>query len=102
MIEAYVPTGMASRRERPVGSRSSRFASLRQEFPHVDDSEGSTIFLMRKLSSPKIVRVSSVAEITIGGLAPVVRDVVGLVHDPTRPDGTARAYERFRRLESAI
>ncbi|CAD5175363.1 unnamed protein product [Musa acuminata subsp. burmannicoides] len=65
-----------------------------REFLHVDDLADAVVFLMDRYSGLEHVNVGSGKEVTIKGLAEMVKEVVGfegdLVWDSTKPDGTPR------------
>uniref|UniRef100_A0A1D1Y1I8 GDP-L-fucose synthase n=1 Tax=Anthurium amnicola TaxID=1678845 RepID=A0A1D1Y1I8_9ARAE len=65
-----------------------------REFLHVDDLADAVVFLLDKYSGLGHVNVGSGKEVTIRGLAEIVKEVVGfegeIVWDSTKPDGTPR------------
>ncbi|MBI1180261.1 MAG: NAD-dependent epimerase/dehydratase family protein [Alphaproteobacteria bacterium] len=65
-----------------------------REFLHVDDLADALVFLARHYSGSEIVNVGSGEEVSIAGLAELVRRTVGyagrLEFDPGKPDGTPR------------
>jgi GDP-L-fucose synthase len=73
-----------------------------REFLHVDDLASAAVFLMRNYSSSEIVNVGSGNEISIGGLAKLIGEIVGyrgeIVHDLSKPDGTPRKLLDSSRL----
>ena len=73
-----------------------------REFMHVDDLASAAVFLMNEYSSGEIVNVGTGQEISIRGLAGLVRKVVGfngeIVLDSTKPDGTPRKLLDVSRL----
>lgn len=68
--------------------------SPRREFLHVDDLADALVFLANNYRDGDIVNVGSGEEVTIAGLAQIVREVVGyqgkLAYDKSKPDGTPR------------
>ena len=66
----------------------------RREFLHVDDLADACVYLMKTYSEEEHVNVGYGDDISIGELAQLVMDVVGLDgtvrHDSSRPDGTPR------------
>ncbi len=73
-----------------------------REFMHVDDLASAAVFLMREYSSGEIVNVGTGQEISILGLAELIREVVGftgeIVLDSSKPDGTPRKLLDVSRL----
>jgi GDP-L-fucose synthase len=73
-----------------------------REFMHVDDLASAAVFLMREYSSGEIVNVGTGQEISILGLAELIREVTGytgeIVLDAARPDGTPRKLLDVSRL----
>jgi GDP-L-fucose synthase len=73
-----------------------------REFLHVDDLASAAVFLMRNYSSAEIVNVGSGDEVSIGGLAKLIGEIVGyrgqIVHDLSKPDGTPRKLLDSSRL----
>lgn len=65
-----------------------------REFLHVDDLAEACVFTMNNYSSDDFLNVGSGKEITIKGLAELIKDIVGfdgeLIFDHTKPDGTPR------------
>ena len=78
--------------------------SPRREFLHVDDLADAALFLMREYGGEEIVNVGVGNDLTIGELAQLVREVVGLVgeivYDADKPDGTPRKLLDVSRLTS--
>jgi GDP-L-fucose synthase len=66
----------------------------RREFLHVDDLAAACLFLMQNYEGLSHLNVGTGQDITIAGLADVVRSIVypeaTLVFDTTKPDGTPR------------
>jgi GDP-L-fucose synthase len=86
-----------------------------REFMHVDDLAEASLFLMNLPEedysslltfpeSPALINVGSGQEISIAGLARLVKDVVGfggdLVFDTSKPDGTPRKLADSSRLHA--
>jgi GDP-L-fucose synthase len=86
-----------------------------REFMHVDDLAEASLFLINLPEedytslltfpgSPALINVGSGQEISIAGLAGLVKDVVGfggeLVFDTSKPDGTPRKLADSSRLHS--
>ncbi len=73
-----------------------------REFLHSDDLARACVFLMEHYSEENFINVGSGVEITIRGLAELVRDVVGyqgdIVWDASKPDGTPRKLMDSSRL----
>ena len=65
-----------------------------REFLHVDDLADACYFLMKKYDLPQFINVGSGSEVTIQGLASIIKEVVGyqgeIVQDLSKPDGTPR------------
>ncbi|MEW6594359.1 MAG: GDP-L-fucose synthase [Thermodesulfobacteriota bacterium] len=76
----------------------------RREFLHVDDLAAAAFFLMRHYDAEGIINVGCGEDVTIAGLAELVREVVGfggrIVFDATKPDGTPRKLLDVSRLNS--
>lgn len=86
-----------------------------REFMHVDDLASASLFLMNQpeevystllscQASPALINVGSGEEISIAGLALLVKDVVGfegeIVFDTSKPDGTPRKLADSSRLHA--
>ena len=73
-----------------------------REFLHVDDLADAAVFLMNHYSSAEIVNVGTGQDISILGLAWLIRDVVGcsceIINDASKPDGTPRKLLDVTRL----
>jgi GDP-L-fucose synthase len=73
-----------------------------REFLYVDDLADACVFLMRNYSGNDTINVGSGMEITIKGLAEIIREIVGfegkIVFDPSMPDGTPRKLLDSSRL----
>ncbi len=65
-----------------------------REFLHVDDLADAALFLMQKYDEEQIVNVGVGTDVTIAGLAELVKKTVGyegkITFDTTKPDGTPR------------
>jgi GDP-L-fucose synthase len=65
-----------------------------REFMHVDDAAGAMVHLMQVYSDESHVNIGTGAEVSIGGLAEKIAEVVGfkgnLLYLNDRPDGTPR------------
>ena len=65
-----------------------------REFLHVDDLADACYFLMKEYDSSQFINVGSGSEISIQGLASIIKDVVGyqgeIEQDLSKPDGTPR------------
>lgn len=86
-----------------------------REFMHVDDLADASLFLMNLPeddyaallafpAAPALINVGSGQEISIAGLAQLVKEIVGfggdIVFDTSKPDGTPRKLADSSRLES--
>lgn len=73
-----------------------------REFMHVDDLADALIFLLRAYSGHEHVNVGTGVEVSIAGLADIIRRIVGfegrLTFDATKPDGTPRKLMDSSRL----
>ncbi len=76
----------------------------RREFMHVDDMADATVFLAQSYESGEIINVGVGEDVTIRGLAEMIRDVVGfegeIVFDDSKPDGTPRKLLDVSKLSS--
>jgi GDP-L-fucose synthase len=74
----------------------------RREFLHVDDLADACVFLMRNYSEATHINVGTGEDLTIRGLAELVREIVHpkseIVFDATKPDGTPRKLLDVSRL----
>jgi GDP-L-fucose synthase len=74
-----------------------------REFLHVDDLADALVFLTRRYSGDSHVNVGSGEEISIRGLAELIKDVVGfsgeLLFDASKPDGTPRKLTDASRIK---
>lgn len=65
-----------------------------REFLYVDDLAEACVFLMKNYSDNKTINVGSGKEISIKGLAELIKDIIGytgtISTDPSKPDGTPR------------
>ncbi len=75
-----------------------------REFLHVDDLANALIFLAEHYSEEGHVNVGTGEEISIGGLADVLADIVGfkgdLVFNTEKPDGTPRKLTDVTKINS--
>ena len=66
----------------------------RREFLHVDDCAAACLFLMNHYNGEEIVNIGVGEDVTIAGLATIVKEVIGyngeIVYDGSKPDGTPR------------
>jgi GDP-L-fucose synthase len=76
----------------------------RREFLHVDDLADACVHLMRVYSGEEPINIGVGEDLSIAGLAELVREVVGyrgaIRFDPARPDGTPRKLLDVSRLDS--
>jgi len=74
----------------------------RREFLHVDDLADACVYLMNTYSGTEIVNVGVGQDISIRGLAELVREIVGyrgeIIYDDSKPDGTPRKLLDVSRL----
>ena len=74
-----------------------------REFLHVDDLADACVFLMQNYSSPDIINVGWGKDITIAGLAELVKIIVGfegqVAFDSSKPDGTPRKLLNTNRIQ---
>ena len=86
-----------------------------REFMHVDDLAAASLYLMNlpedtysplltHLAAPALINVGSGEEVSIAGLAGMIKDIVGfageLVFDTSKPDGTPRKLADSSRLHA--
>ena len=86
-----------------------------REFMHVDDLAAASLFLMNlpedtysalltHQAAPALINVGSGEEVSIAGLAGMIKDIVGfageLVFDTSKPDGTPRKLADSYRLHA--
>ena len=75
-----------------------------REFLHVDDLADALVFLATHYSGEEIVNIGSGEEVSIGGLAHMIADIVGfegeLAFDASKPDGTMRKLVDTAKLKS--
>lgn len=76
-----------------------------REFLYSEDMADACIYLMETYKGNDFFNIGTGKEITIKGLAELIKDVVGyegnLKFDPTKPDGTPRKLLDVSRLEKA-
>lgn len=74
----------------------------RREFLYVDDLADACLFVMDHYDDEKIINIGSGQEISISGLASLIKDIVGfegeIVYDCKKPDGTPRKLLDCTRL----
>jgi GDP-L-fucose synthase len=74
----------------------------RREFLHVDDLASACLFLMENYDSSEIINIGTGKDISIAGLAEIVREISGfageLIFDASKPDGTPRKLLDTTRL----
>ncbi len=74
-----------------------------REFLHVDDMAAACLFLMENYDEPGCINVGSGSDISIAGLARMIKEIVGykgrLEFDSTKPDGTARKLMDVSKLK---
>lgn len=75
-----------------------------REFMHVDDLAEACVYLMNNYSDEQFVNVGTGTEITIAGLAELIRKLVGfkgkIRFDATKPDGTPRKLMDVSKLRN--
>lgn len=75
-----------------------------REFLHVDDCAAACVFLMQEYDEAEIVNIGVGSDISILGLAELIRDVVGyegeLTFDASKPDGTPRKLVDVSRINA--
>jgi GDP-L-fucose synthase len=83
-----------AKRAGAVGVEVWGTGEAQREFLHADDAADACLFLMENYFEDDIINVGSGSDITIRGLAELVKKVVGftgeLRFDTSRPDGTPR------------
>jgi GDP-L-fucose synthase len=76
----------------------------RREFLHVDDLAAACVFLMENYSDERPINVGWGADVSIRGLAELMREVVEydgeIVFDQSKPDGTPRKLLDVTRLNA--
>jgi GDP-L-fucose synthase len=76
-----------------------------REFLHVDDMADACVFLMETYNQNDFVNVGTGKEISINGLALIIREVIGFTGEikfnESKPDGTPRKLLDVSRLKSA-
>lgn len=77
--------------------------TVQREFLYVDDLADACVYLMNNYSGNETVNIGTGKELTIGGLATIVKKVVGyegeIVYDTSKPDGTPRKLLDVSNLE---
>ncbi len=75
-----------------------------REFMHVDDLSDACLFLMDKYSDWKFVNIGSGEEISIHGLAQLIKRIVDfkgeIIFDASKPDGTLRKLMDASQMKS--
>lgn len=75
-----------------------------REFLHVDDMADACVFLLENYDGEQHVNIGTGEEISIGGLAHLIKKIVGfegeLVFNPSMPDGTPRKLTDVSKLHS--
>lgn len=75
-----------------------------REFLYVDDMADACVFLMENYNGEEHVNIGTGEEVSIGGLANLVKDVVGykgdIVFNSSMPDGTPRKLNNVSKLNS--
>lgn len=65
-----------------------------REFLYVDDLADACVYLMNTFSGNETINIGTGKEISIAGLAGIIKEVVGyegeIIYDHTKPDGTMR------------
>lgn len=78
--------------------------SALREFIHTDDLADACIFLMQNYSSADPINIGVGSEVSILGLAEMIKDVVGfqgdIICDPSKPDGMMRRVVDASKLNS--
>jgi GDP-L-fucose synthase len=78
--------------------------AAKREFLHVDDCAEALVFLLQAYSGEPHINIGSGEEVTIGELAGLICEIVGLdadiVHDTTKPEGPPRKVVDSERLRS--
>ena len=73
-----------------------------REFLHADDLADACFFLMQHYNEPGLVNIGTGEDITIKGLALLIREIVGytgsIEHDLSKPDGTPRKLMDVQKL----
>lgn len=76
-----------------------------REFLHVDDLADGLVFLLQNYSDSKPINIGSGDEVTITGLAEILKNVTGYSHplafDPSKPDGVKRKLLDSSRIKKA-
>lgn len=75
-----------------------------REFLHADDCADACVFLLQNYSADEQINVGSGTDLSIFGLAGIVRDVVGfdgeIVRDLSKPDGSPRKLTDASKLRA--
>lgn len=75
-----------------------------REFLHTDDLAEACIYLMKSYSEPGLVNIGCGEDISIKGLAELIKDIVGyqgaIEFDTSKPDGTPRKLMDVSKLAS--
>jgi GDP-L-fucose synthase len=75
-----------------------------REFLYVDDLADACVFLMNNYNGSEIVNIGTGEDITIGGLAHLISDIVGyggkIIFNTDMPDGTPRKLLDVSKLKS--
>ena len=75
-----------------------------REFCHVDDCADACVFLMENYSDSEIVNIGVGKDLSISGLAKMIKDIVGfegdMKFDTNKPDGTPRKLVDVSKLNS--
>ncbi|HRI20774.1 MAG TPA: NAD-dependent epimerase/dehydratase family protein, partial [Panacibacter sp.] len=75
-----------------------------REFLHADDMADACVFLMLRYNDEGLVNIGRGTDITIAGLAGIVKEVTGfkgdIIFDSSRPDGTPRKLMDVSKLNA--
>ena len=75
-----------------------------REFLHTDDLAEACIYLMKEYNEPGLVNIGCGEDISIKGLAELIKDIVGyqgaIEFDTSKPDGTPRKLMDVSKLAS--
>jgi GDP-L-fucose synthase len=76
----------------------------RREFLHADDLADACVYLMKIYNEPGLVNIGVGADISIAGLAAMIKEITGFAgdvkFDTTRPDGTPRKLLDVQKLHA--
>lgn len=76
----------------------------RREFLHVDDLADACVFMMDNYDGPDALNAGAGKDISIGGLAELVRELTGykgtIEYDTSKPDGTPRKLLDVSRMDA--